>query len=441
MAPVLFLSLPGLRGQDVAEMPSLQSRLRAGEERSLSPHFPCVTWPVQANFITGKLPSKHGVIANGFYWRDRGEVEMWTAKNSVIEASQIWDDLHQWRPARTSAVWFPMLSKESGADYVCMPAPIHNPDGSESLWCYTKPREFYGELLEKFGHFPLQHFWGPLANIESSRWIAETAAFSFEQLRPDFFFVYLPHLDYAAQKSGPDSDEATRAVAELDGVLESMMSSIEAAADDDVTWLWAGEYAITPVDDVVYPNRLLRSEGWLTVQESEGGELLDIAASSAWALVDHQCGHIFVRDDMRGLIPRIADAFSRCDGIAEVLSGNDRARYSLDHPRAGDLILVSQPSSWQAYYWWEEDSAAAPFARSVDIHRKPGYDPVELFFDPATRSIPLDATLVQGSHGAPVTSSAQRTTIGCSRSGILPEADLADTDVRGVIERALTFRA
>ena len=131
---------PASAPQDLAAMPNL-SRLTAGGDRAtLTPSFPAVTWPVQANMLTGKLPREHGVIANGFYWRDKHEVEMWTAWNDNIQQPQIWDLLHQKDPkSLTSAVWFPMLSKGCGADYICMPAPIHNPDGSESLWCYTKP--------------------------------------------------------------------------------------------------------------------------------------------------------------------------------------------------------------------------------------------------------------------------------------------------------------
>ena len=169
---VVLLSIPGLRLQDLAQMPRLSELAAQGEVASLTANFPALTWTTQANMLTGKTPSEHGVIANGFYWRDTHEVEMWTAWNDKIERPQVWDRLHQRQPPLESAVWFPMLSKGSGADYVCMPAPVHNPDGSESLWCYTKPQAFYAELLERLGHFPLKHFWGPLASIDSSRWIA-----------------------------------------------------------------------------------------------------------------------------------------------------------------------------------------------------------------------------------------------------------------------------
>src|SRR6188474_231269 len=187
---VVLLSIPGLRPQDVNHMPALAKLMSGGERAILVPSFPCVTWPVQANILTGKRPDEHGVIANGFYWREKHEVEMWTAWNDKITAPQIWDLLHQRDPRLTSAVWFPMLSKGCGADYVCMPAPVHNPDGTESLWCYTKPSLLYGALRDKFGHFPLMNFWGPLANIKSSAWIAESAAYAMQKFQPNFFFIY-----------------------------------------------------------------------------------------------------------------------------------------------------------------------------------------------------------------------------------------------------------
>src|SRR5277367_5624855 len=187
---VILLSIPGLRQQDVAQMPTLARMAAEGGLARLAPSFPCVTCPVQANMTTGKLPRQHGVVANGFYWRDKGQVEMWTAWNDCIERPQIWDMLHQHDESITSAVWFPLHSKGAEADLICTPAPIHNPDGSESLWCYTKPTEMYGELRDKFGHFPLQHFWGPLANIKSTDWIARSAAHAAAVQRPNFFYIY-----------------------------------------------------------------------------------------------------------------------------------------------------------------------------------------------------------------------------------------------------------
>jgi hypothetical protein len=430
---IVLLSMPGLREQDLASMPHL-SRLTAGGERAtLSPSFPCVTWPVQANMLTGKLPREHGVVANGFYWREKQEVEMWTAWNDKIQQPQIWDLLHQKAKSISSAVWFPMLSKGCGADYVCMPAPIHNPDGSESLWCYTKPTELYGTLRDTFGHFPLMNFWGPMANIKSTAWIADSAAWAMKQYRPNFFYIYLPHLDYAAQRTGPDSPPAQAAVKELDDMIGKLAASGNAAYDSEPLWLIASEYVITPVDHVTYPNRILREAGLLKVKNGEAGELIDFAATPAWALVDHQFSHVFVKDRDPATITRIAGLFRSQTGIAEVLAGDERKKYSLDHERAGDVILISTPNSWQAYYYWQDDANAPKFARTVDIHNKPGYDPVELHFDFATKSIPLDATLVKGSHGAPALTDAQRGIFLSSQKGACDKTALADTDICGLV--------
>ncbi|MCE9548536.1 MAG: alkaline phosphatase family protein [Planctomycetia bacterium] len=432
---VILLSVPGLRASDLAAMPRLGALAGAGGQAALVPSFPAVTWPVEANMLTGCLAHDHGVIANGFYWRERQQVEMWTAGNDKIERPQIWDRLHQHDPALTSAVWFPMLSKGCGADYICMPAPVHNPDGSESLWCYTKPTELYGELRDAHGHFPLQHFWGPLANIKSTEWIATTAADAAARFKPRFFFVYLPHLDYAAQKFGPDSEEATAAMVELDAVLGKLIDEINGAYGEPPLWLVASEYAIVPVQHVSYPNRVLREAGLLNVRGEErgGGELIDFERSQAWALVDHQFSHVFIPYSDRAIIDDVVQLFRGREGFAEVLAGDDRARYGLDHERSGDVVLISSADSWQAYYYWLDDNCAPSFARTVDIHRKPGYDPIELFFDPATRGIPLDANLVRGSHGAPAVTPEQQGVLVSSQPGVLDGKALRDVDVAGLV--------
>ena len=433
---IILLSVPGLRAQDLASMPQLAALVAGGDRTTLVPSFPCVTWPVQANMLTGKLPAEHGVVANGFFWRDKHEVEMWTAWNEKIQQPQIWDLLHQHDPSLKSAVWFPMLSKGAGADYICMPAPIHNPDGSESLWCYTKPVELYGTLRDKFGHFPLMNFWGPLANIKSTAWIAETAAFAMAEFKPNFFYIYLPQLDYAAQKTGPDSAQAQTAVKELDEVIGKLAAAANSSlAGENVVWLVASEYVITPVDHVTYPNRVLREAGLLKVASDAGGELIDFAGTPAWALVDHQFSHVFVKDRDAAVISKVVDLFKRHPGIAEVLAGKDRQKYGLDHERTGDVVLVSTPNSWQAYYYWLDDAQAPKFARTVDIHNKPGYDPVELHFDFATKSIPLDATLIKGSHGAPASSDQQRGVLLSSQKGLFVERPMADTDVCELVLR------
>ena len=415
-------------------MPRLRELTRHGEQATLIPSFPCVTCPVQANMTTGKLPKQHGVIANGFYWRDQQKVEMWTAWNDCIQQPQIWDILGQHDENLKTAIWFPLHSKGANADLICTPAPIHNPDGSESLWCYTRPTELYGQLRDQLGHFPLPHFWGPLANIKSTAWIVDSAIIAAQSERPDFFYIYLPHLDYAAQKFGPNSPQALLAVSELDEQIGKLDAGfLDAYQVDSPSYIFAGEYSIVPIDHVTYPNRVLREAGLLKVREEANGEQLDFAASRAWALVDHQFSHIFTQPGDEKAIDEVRSLFTGAAGIAEVLAGDQRARYGLDHDRAGDVILISTPNNWQAYYWWLDDAKAPAFARTVDIHCKPGYDPVELFFDPATRSIPLDASLVKGSHGAPAESENQQSIILSSHPGVLGNQLLLDTQVFGIV--------
>jgi predicted AlkP superfamily pyrophosphatase or phosphodiesterase len=431
---VVLLSIPGLRAGDLKSMPTLARLAGQGDEVNLVPSFPCVTCPVQANMTTGKLPGEHGVVANGFYWRDKQEVEMWTAWNECIMAPQIWDTLRRHDPSITSAVWFALHSKGCGADLVCTPAPIHNPDGSESLWCYTKPTEMYGHLRDALGHFPLQHFWGPLSNIKSTAWICDSAAWAAREARPNFFYIYLPHLDYAAQKFGPDSEQARFALAELDGAIARLVAGTEEGfGSSKPLWLAASEYTIVPVNHVVYPNRLLREAGLLAVDAQADGEQLNLTNSRAWALVDHQFSHVFVADIAD--VETVAELFRGCEGIDEILVGTQREKYELAHPRAGEVILISSPNSWQAYYWWLSDDRAPFFARTVDIHRKPGYDPVEMHLDMATKSIPLDATLVRGSHGAPARDESQRGVIIASEKGVLVGQAMADTDVCELVLR------
>lgn len=428
-------------------MPQLSKLVAGGDQAPIAPSFPGVTCPVQVNMTTGLPPSEHGVIGNGFFWRDKvGEkldgVEMWTAWNEVVERPQIWDRLHEHDASLTSMAWFPLLSKGCGADYICWPAPVHNPDGSESLWCYTKPEMLYGDLLAELGHFPLDKFWGPLARIDSTKWIVESAVVCANLNKPRFSYLYLPHLDYAAQKLGPDSVEALAACAELDGEIGKLVDGFsEAFAGDSLLWLVASEYVITPVDHVTYPNRMLREAGLLTLKhDADGHEVIDFAESLAWAMADHQLSHVFVRDRDEATIARVVDTFRGADGIAEVLAADEQAKYEINHERSGDVVLVSTPNSWQAYYWWLDDELAPKFARTVDIHRKPGYDPVEMHFDPVGMKAglgptPLDATLIKGSHGAPARDVSQRGVMLSSARGVFVEQTLADVDVCEMVLR------
>lgn len=437
-AHLIFLSIPGLRPGDIdrATTPTLYAWANAGVMADLVPTFPCVTSPVQATMLTGLPPSQHGVIANGFFHRDRGEVEFWTGRNGLIAGEQTWDVLRRRRPGAVSAAWHAQNIKDAGADFIVTPAPIHEPDGSMKLWCYSKPDGLYPQLLEALGHFPLQHYWGPLANIESTKWILRAAAWLHERQGPNYHWIYVPHLDYAAQKFGPDSPQAKASVVELDRELGVFAEAIaKTPAGRDAVYLVAGEYALTAVNGAIHPNRLLREAGLLSVCEKDGAEHLDLRGSKAFAMVDHQFAHIYVRDAEPAVVKRVVEVLRGVPGVEGVYAGADRAKIGLDHPRSGEVVLVSTDDKWFAYYWWLDDAKAPPFARTVDIHAKPGYDPVELYFDPKTRSIPLDAGLVKGSHGVPATHARHRAALICSAKlgGVPWSVSLADMDVQRII--------
>ncbi len=417
-------------------MPRL-SALADGDGTSvpLTTSFPCVTWPVQANLLTGVGPEQHGVVANGFYHRESGEVEMWTAWNQCVQSPQIWDRLHVHDASLTSAAWFPLLSKGCGADYVCIPAPHHNDDGTESMWCHTKPENLYPELMDSLGHFPLMHFWGPLANIKSTDWIVDSAVQMAQKFHPRFSALYLQHLDYAAQKFGPDSDQAQTAVVDLDAAIGRLIDGYTHAGLDDVLWLAASEYVITEVSEVCFPNRLLREAECLALMEDEsGGEVLVPSESTAWALVDHQFAHVFVRDPAN--VARVAELFRAEPLVERVLVGDARSEVGLNHSRSGEIVLIAKPQAWFAYYWWMVDARAPAFARTVDIHNKPGYDPVEMFINMPSRQTPLDATLVRGSHGYPATDASRRGVFVASDVSSLRDTTtdgLRDIDVAGIV--------
>jgi glutathione S-transferase len=446
---MIFLSMPGLRPGDVTRerTPTLHDWANRGVLAELAPTFPCVTSTVQASMWTGVGPEQHGVIANGFYYRDRRAVEFWVARNGIIGGEQIWEAIKSRRPGLRSALWHAQNIKDAAADFIVTPAPIHEPDGTTKLWCYSKPDGLYQQLVDEFGHFPLQHYWGPLANIESTRWILNAAHWLVERHAPHFHWVYVPHLDYAAQKYGPNSAQAQAALPEVDRLLADFQGRVaQTVIGQSVTYVVAGEYALTDVDGVVYPNRLLREAGLLSVRDEDGAELIDFEKSDAFAMVDHQLAHIFVagatEEKRRRCVEQVVALFRDVPGVDGVYGGRDRRAVGIDHERAGDVVLISRDTGWFAYYWWNDDAMAPAFARTVDIHRKPGYDPVELFVEAERRCIPLDATLVRGSHGVPAKETRHRTALLCSSPGGVIEANhvYRDTDIKGLILNWLTGR-
>jgi len=449
---VLVLSVPGLRPEDLPRMPVVAGLAAAGGSAPLAPGFPAVTCPVQAALTTGTLPVGHGIVANGLYDRARRHLEMWISPASVHRAPRIWDRLRAVRPDLRTAAWFLLQSKHATADLVCLPAPRHNADGTETMWCHTNPPDLYTTLRASLGDFPLHKFWGPLAGIDSSTWIIDSFLQAARGAPPHLAVVYLPHLDYAAQRTGPDSPPALAACAELDGAIGRLVEGFTAlVAPVRPTVVVAGEYRIRPVSRALLPNRILREAGLLTVVSTPAGDLIDMERSRAWALADHQVAHLYLqlglrREDRDALVERIHELFAGRAGVGRVLSGRALVEAGLSATpvpalgsRCGDVVLEAALDTWFAYPWWSDDAKAPTFARTIDIHRKPGYDPLELFIDRTAPpppgmpfGIPLDPALVRGSHGAVDPSAPHETLLVCSEPGVVSGAPLAAADVAGL---------
>lgn len=405
---------PSLLGQHT---PFLCRWAATGQVVPVKPVLPAVTCSVQATYLTGKYPSQHGIVANGWYFRDECEVKFWRQSNKLVQAPKVWDIARSLDPSFTCANLFWWYNMYSSVDYAVTPRPMYPADGRKLPDIYTQPGELRSPLQTELGQFPLFNFWGPNTSISSTQWIAESAKWVDKHYSPTLSLVYLPHLDYCLQKFGPNENQVAKDLQEIDAVCEDLVGYYEAAGAKVII---LSEYGITPVSQPVHLNRLLRENSLLTVREELGLELLDAGASKAFAVADHQLAHVYVNDPV--YIPKVRALLEATDGVAKVLDETEKPNYHLNHPRSGELVAIAKPEAWFTYYYWLDDSRAPDFARTVDIHRKPGYDPVELFVDPQLQFskakvgltllkkqlgfrylmdvISLDATLVRGSHGS-----------------------------------------
>jgi predicted AlkP superfamily pyrophosphatase or phosphodiesterase len=386
---VVGLSPRHLEKRDLT--PNLSALAERGQALPMKPSFPAVTCSVQATLLSGKPPSEHGIIANGYFDRETYEVKFWEQPDALVQAPRLWDQLKANRPDLKTAVLFWQNSMYINSDIVVTPRPLHLDSGMVQ-WCYSKPDGFYERLAGTIGNFKLQHYWGPVAGLGSSQWITNAAIQTWHFHRPDVMLVYLPHLDYASQKFGPDAPESLQAVREVDGLVGQLLREV----GDSAAVAVCSEYSLSPVRGALYPNRILRDAGLLRVREIGGKEYLDFELSDAFAMVDHQIAHIYCKPDA---VEAARSAIERgTDGAVEFTS--------IHHPRSGELVIVAPQDKWFAYYWWKNWHVAPEFAFTVDIHRKPGYDPCELWFDwkkfVSTWKLPTTATtpeLVRGSHG------------------------------------------
>ena len=418
MSRAAVINVVGLTARHLSEetTPQIMSWLKHKQVAPIQPVLPAVTTTMQTTYLTGRRVSDHGIVANGWYNREQAEVQMWKQSNHLVKGQKFWDVLKAGHPGFTVAKLFWWYNMYSTADYTITPRPMYPADGRKVFDVYTQPASIRDRIKESLGDFPFPAFWGPMAGIASSKWIADSARWIEEKYWPNLSLVYLPHLDYNLQRLGPDDPAIKDDLLAIDGVVGDLIQFYKNRA---IRVILLSEYGITAVDRAVHINKILRQHGWIAIREEMGRELLDCGASRAFAMADHQVAHVYLNDP--SILAEVREVLEQVPGIESVIDGIWKASVGLDHQRSGDLICVADDHSWFTYYYWEDDAKAPDFARCVDIHRKPGYDPVELFLDPSLKHprlsvgsrlmkkklglrylmdvIPLDASLVKGSHG------------------------------------------
>ena len=452
MRRTLVLNVVGLTPRLLGvHTPNLSALARQGALRPLRTVEPAVTCTVQSTFATGLLPRGHGCVANGWYFRDIAEVALWRQSSALVSGETIWEAGKRRDPAFTCAKLFWWFNMYGSVDIAVTPRPQYPADGRKLPDLHTHPANLRDDLQAQLGTFPLFRFWGPAADITCSQWIGRAAARIWDTHRPTVQLVYLPHLDYNLQRLGPQHPAIAADLRAVDAVCGELC---EQAQRSGAAVIVLSEYGITAVSGAVAINQILRRAGWLAVRREEAGEILDAGASEAFAVVDHQLAHVYVRD--RARVADVAELLRAQDGIASVWGDEEKRAHGLDHPRSGELVALSARDRWFSYYFWLDDDLAPDYARTVDIHRKPGYDPVELFLDPKLGApklqiaakllgrklglrtlldvIPLDPTLVRGSHGRLTDTPDEGPLLITTLPDRLPPgADLGAVDVKDVV--------
>jgi predicted AlkP superfamily pyrophosphatase or phosphodiesterase len=413
----VVLNVVGLTPTLIGEStPNLQAFAKRGAMRPLTTVLPAVTASVHATFTTGLTPGEHGAVANGWYFRDLADVWLWRQSNHLVQGEKVWHAARERDPEFTCAQLFWWFNMYADVDYSVTPRPLYLADGRKVPDVYAEPPSLREDLNGKLGQFPLFNFWGPNADIRSSRWIADSALYVYDRYHPTLTLVYLPHLDYNLQRLGPDHPGIRGDLRAIDDVCGELIEHFE---KDGARVVIVSEYGMTSVTGPIHINRVLRSAGLVRIKPELGREMLDAGASEAFAVADHQLAHVYVKD--RSRIPEVKTLLESVEGIEMVLDEEGKRAHGLDHPRSGELVAVSRADRWFSYYFWFDDDRAPDYARTVDIHRKPGYDPAELFVDPAIRVpalkvgatlakkalgfrylmdvVPLDGSMVRGSHG------------------------------------------
>ena len=418
VTPLVVIDVVGLTyGMLGPDTPHLNALAAEGFAQPMGTVLPAVTCTAQATMLTGLAPAEHGIVANGWYFRDLSEVWLWRQSNRLIQGEKVYETAKRRDPRHTTAKMFWWYNMYAHVDWSVTPRPSYPADGRKLADVYSEPQALRDELQEKLGKFPLFQFWGPGADIRSTRWIADASVALFQQQKPSLTLVYLPHLDYNLQRLGPADPLIREDIRAVDAEAGKVITAARSAGADVVA---LSEYAITAVDRPVHINRILREAGYLRIRrEPLGWETLDMGASTAFAVADHQIAHVYVKDAAQ--VSAVAELLRRTPGIEHVLDGTGQQPWGIKHERSGELVVIAAPGAWFTYYFWLDDAVAPDYARTVDIHRKPGYDPAELFLDPQLKFpklriasrlarkmlgfryymdvIGLDASIVRGSHG------------------------------------------
>jgi predicted AlkP superfamily pyrophosphatase or phosphodiesterase len=434
--------------------PGLTAWASKGMTASIQAVTPAVTCSAQATYLTGTWPETHGIVANGWYFRDECEVKFWRQSNRLVQAPKLWDMARALDPSFTCANLFWWYNMYSSVDYAVTPRPMYPADGRKLPDCYTQPTELRQELQSLLGTFPLFYFWGPNTSIRSTQWIADAAKIVDRKFNPTLSLIYLPHMDYGLQRLGPDNPRIEEDLLRIDAISTDLISYFESR---DAQVIVLSEYGIVPTSKPVHINRLLREKGFIAVREELGKELLDAGASAAFAVSDHQVAHIYVKNSEQ--IEQVKDLIEKLPGVERVLDNEGKKEFHIGHDRSGELVAIAKPDSWFTYYYWLDERKAPDFARTVDIHRKPGYDPAELFIDPELRApklkvamtlakkilglrylmevIPLDAALVKGSHGRMTNSPAEGPLFITQQKNLLQHPEISAIDVCSLILKHL----
>ena len=454
MKQTLVILVVGLSPALVGEhTPHLQKLAKRGGIRPLKAITPAVTCTAQSTLLTGLMPSEHGIVANGWYFRDLSEVWLWRQSNKLVAGEKIWEAGKARDPNFTCAKMFWWYNMYSTADWSATPRPMYPADGRKIPDHYSYPADMHDELDAKFGQFPLFKFWGPMADITSSRWISDATRHVMDTRDPTLTLTYLPHLDYNLQRLGPDL-EHPKIQSDLREVDELCGELIDTADKQGQNIVIVSEYGITPVTDAIHINRELRKAGLVQVRHEQDREQFDAGASDAFAVADHQIAHVYVNNPDK--LNETKTLLEQLDGVEHVLGEEGKKEWGLDHERAGELVAISKSDRWFSYYYWLDDAKAPDYARTVDIHRKPGYDPVELFIDPeikfpmlavgsrlARRKLGFrnlldvislkDTKQVKGAHGRPTDDPDHGPLVISSEAGLLPDGEIHSTDFKELV--------